>query len=285
MSRLKLFAIVALTLPVLGACALVGPDLETTRSMTPTGSTYNKALYQEYLALAQEEYDEGDSEDAVFFNNKAIAAAKGEKVLPQPVSERHIPNIKGSVFEAENIRDMIIAALDNGAAEKVPNHIARAQAMFDCWLQEFEENNQPKDIKRCRKGLDEAMKKVDAAMAEAPMPMPEPKPMPAEPKQFVFLFDFNSAKLSKAEMDQVRDIAAMEPTSVDITGYTDTSGATAYNEMLSKKRAEAVAAALAANGVAKSRLHVMAKGENDPARATGDNVKERLNRRVTVMVK
>lgn len=286
MSRAKLFAFVGLALSSLGACALVGPNLEATRTMTPTGSAFDKALYHEYLVLAQTEYDEGDTGSATFFNKKAIAAAKGEKVLPMTVAEHPIPNVKGSVFEAEVTHDTIMRLLKEGAAEKAPNQIARAQVMYDCWLEEFAEHDESSEIKRCSKGLDEALNKAQALTEGVAMASPEPaaKPTPAAPKEFVLLFGFNSSKLTADDMTKVHDIAAMKPTSVKVTGYTDTAGSKAYNERLSRRRAEAVAKALVAAGVAKGGIDVAAEGENSPARATGDNVKEPLNRRVTVVV-
>lgn len=163
MSRLKQLAILAVIAPLAAGCA-AGADLEATRNMTPAGSAYDKALYQEYLTLAQAEQDEGDVEDAAYFNAKAVAAAKGEKVLPQTLAERPIPNIKGSQFEAQNMRDMLLIAVEAGSDKKAPNHAARAQVMYDCWLETFQENIDKDEIARCRKGYDEAMKQVEAAV-------------------------------------------------------------------------------------------------------------------------
>lgn len=160
MSRLKQLAIAGLIAPFVAACA-TGPTVETARSTTPTGSAYDKALYQEYLALAQDQADAGDVDDAQYFAGKAIAAAKGETVLPQSPEERSIPSIKGSRFEAETMHGILLSALEDGAAERVPNHIARAQAMYDCWLESFQEQADKDDIARCRKGYDEAMAEVE----------------------------------------------------------------------------------------------------------------------------
>lgn len=165
MSRLKQLAIAGLILPFVAACA-TGPSVDMARSTTPTGSAHDKALYQEYLALAQDQADAGDVEDANYFAGKAIAAAKGETVLPQSVEERPIPSIKGSRFEAGTMRDTLLMALEDGAAERVPNHVARAQAMYDCWLEAFAEQADKNDIARCRKGYDEAMAKVEDPLGQ-----------------------------------------------------------------------------------------------------------------------
>ena len=67
-----------------------------------------------------------------------------------------------------------------------------------------------------------------------------------------------------------------------VVGHTDTSGSAAYNIKLSERRAKTVADALAGLGVDASKLAVDWKGESDPAVATGDGVKEPLNRRSTI---
>lgn len=69
-----------------------------------------------------------------------------------------------------------------------------------------------------------------------------------------------------------------------VTGHTDTSGSNAYNQKLSERRGKAVADGLVSQGVAATSLSVDWKGESAPAVATGDGVKEPLNRRSTVSI-
>jgi OOP family OmpA-OmpF porin len=71
-------------------------------------------------------------------------------------------------------------------------------------------------------------------------------------------------------------------TRIVVVGHTDTSGSTTYNVRLSERRAKAVADALVGQGVAQTTLSVDWKGESMPAVATGDGVKEPLNRRSTI---
>lgn len=67
-----------------------------------------------------------------------------------------------------------------------------------------------------------------------------------------------------------------------VVGHTDTSGSVKYNERLSERRAKATADGLVALGVPASILDVSWKGKSQPAVATGDGVKEPLNRRATI---
>jgi outer membrane protein OmpA-like peptidoglycan-associated protein len=71
---------------------------------------------------------------------------------------------------------------------------------------------------------------------------------------------------------------------VVVVGHTDTSGSVAYNMRLSERRAKATADQLVADGVPTQTLDVQWKGKSDPAVATGDGVKEPLNRRATISV-
>ena len=73
-------------------------------------------------------------------------------------------------------------------------------------------------------------------------------------------------------------------TQVTVIGHADTSGSLAYNVRLSERRAKAVADALAGLGVNQGVMSVDWKGETEPAVATGDGVKEPLNRRSTINI-
>jgi outer membrane protein OmpA-like peptidoglycan-associated protein len=70
---------------------------------------------------------------------------------------------------------------------------------------------------------------------------------------------------------------------VQVTGYTDTSGSASYNQRLSVRRAQHVAHILARMGVPWNAMTVQGRGETDLAVPTPDGVREPRNRRVTVI--
>lgn len=85
----------------------------------------------------------------------------------------------------------------------------------------------------------------------------------------------------------VRQIAARGDCSVStvaVGGYTDRSGAAAYNVRLSARRAAVVRDALVARGIGADLISTEAFGETQPAKPTADGVREPLNRRSEVVI-
>lgn len=281
--KVCIFGVVAVTLSACG-----GLELGKAKGVSPKGSAFDQHLYAEYLTLSQMEYDEADYRDSDAFALRAVAAGSGKSPAPEAIAARGLPADK--VGELTTARGRLVAVLGAGAGDRLPQPAARAQAMFDCWMQEQEENFQPADIAACRAGFDEAMAKLETApkpapMAAAPAPMPAPQPAPGP---FLLYFDFDSAKVTaegkKVVAAAAKAIVAGKPASVVVTGYTDRAGSDTYNMILSKKRADAVAAALKQAGVGSSPI-VVNYGEAQPQVQTPDGQREPRNRRVSIVLK
>ncbi len=76
--------------------------------------------------------------------------------------------------------------------------------------------------------------------------------------------------------------AACGVRAVMVVGHADRSGSAGFNQRLSQRRAEAVAAALVAEGMPRAAVTVRAVGERDLAVPTADGVREPANRRVAI---
>jgi outer membrane protein OmpA-like peptidoglycan-associated protein len=105
---------------------------------------------------------------------------------------------------------------------------------------------------------------------------------------FTLFFDWDRANITP-DAQQIVEAAAgtykSEPSaSVQVTGHTDTSGTAAYNQRLSVRRADAVAAALAEGGVPRSAMTVTGVGESDLKVQTPPGVREPQNRRVEIVI-
>ncbi len=69
---------------------------------------------------------------------------------------------------------------------------------------------------------------------------------------------------------------------IEVVGYADSAGPAELNEQLSQRRAEAVADALAAEGLPREAITVRWLGEDQLPVQTGDDMHEPENRRVSI---
>jgi outer membrane protein OmpA-like peptidoglycan-associated protein len=101
------------------------------------------------------------------------------------------------------------------------------------------------------------------------------------------LFGVGSAALEPRANEVIHAVAIVlnkyRDTSVDVNGFTDTSGTRKKNEELSHQRAEAVADEMMRNGVEQQRLNVHGLGETNLRVPTADGVVEARNRRGEIL--
>lgn len=85
--------------------------------------------------------------------------------------------------------------------------------------------------------------------------------------------------------DVARTLSGYNQTYVDVLGHTDTTGSDAYNQALSERRAQAVAAYLAQRNVDPARMATRGYGESAPLYNPDDTeMKKAANRRVEIKV-
>jgi len=125
--------------------------------------------------------------------------------------------------------------------------------------------------------------------APPPAPPPPAPPAPPPPTKQVYLvfFDWDKYNITPEGM-QIIQVAANQYKSggrvtIQVTGYTDTSGSASYNQRLSERRANAVATALERLGVPRSDMVVAGRGMNDLRVPTPPGVREPQNRRVEIV--
>lgn len=102
------------------------------------------------------------------------------------------------------------------------------------------------------------------------------------------LFSTDQSVLIPAQRDVISRIAsalvAVEVRGAKVEGHTYNTGTAAYNEQLSQKRAQAVADALAAGGMAPAALHPVGMGLRVPVASNDSEVGRQENRRVVIIV-
>jgi OmpA-OmpF porin, OOP family len=103
-------------------------------------------------------------------------------------------------------------------------------------------------------------------------------------------FDTNKAtfrKEAQPELEKisqrVRGISSVE--AIQVTGFTDNTGASDYNQKLSEARASTVKDFLVKNGIDPSKITILGKGASDPVADNSTKEGRAKNRRVEVMVK
>ena len=128
--------------------------------------------------------------------------------------------------------------------------------------------------------------------APAPAPVAPPAAaVPASPvsRSYLVFFDWDKAVLTDRARQIVAEAASnstkVQYTKIEVNGYTDTSGTPKYNQGLSVRRAQAVAAELVKDGVPKTAITIQGFGETHLLVATGPGVREPQNRRVEIIIR
>jgi OOP family OmpA-OmpF porin len=124
----------------------------------------------------------------------------------------------------------------------------------------------------------------------APPPVaPVAAPVAQPARSYLVFFDWDKATLTDRARQIIAEAAAnvakVQHTSIEVNGYTDTSGSAKYNMGLSIRRAQAVAAELVRLGVPKQEIAIQGFGETHLLVPTGPNVREPQNRRVEIIIK
>ncbi len=138
--------------------------------------------------------------------------------------------------------------------------------------------------------------KEDVATEPAPAPVAAaPAPAPKVVTKSVSLsagalFDVNSDVIKDAGKAELRALAdhinkLADVQSVDIVGYTDSSGSADYNQKLSLRRATAVKNFLMDNGVSPRVMTTLGLGEDKPVASNATPEGRAKNRRVEITIR
>src|SRR5882724_9331028 len=275
MMNMKVLGAVA-ALALLAGCT---SNIDQVSMAKGTGSPFTQALTTEYQAYTAEEKSEYDWGNADHFAQKGLLAAGGANVEPEDLANWDIPPDKQAELAAARTR--LMTALNSGARDAKPDVAARAQARFDCWVEEQDENHEDDKIAACKNDFMAAMDELEKkAMAEAPAPM--------APANYTVYFDFDKSVINPAGQavinDVLADAAKHAPSSISATGHTDLAGPADYNMAHSLRRADAVRSALIAGGIAADKITVAGRGMSEPAVPTALGVRNAKNRRVEIIL-
>lgn len=293
--------VLSLSVLAMGGCTVFDSfsEVDALNNAQAVGSAFTQALTGEYRTYSNAElHDQFDYPDSLHFARKGIAAAAGENVLPEPVSDWNLE--ENQIQELSAARGRLLLAFDLGARESAPAISATAQARFDCWIENSEEKDPDGDA--CKSQFLDAMNQLESKLGPAPAgaPMDDSNMMgpveavdtqpttPLAPEDAVYLvfFNWDSSELGAAALNVLdavkQEVGKNPPGGINIVGHADTSGSKEYNQRLSFRRATSVRDALVERGVPENILKIEGRGEEELLVPTPDNIREPANRRANI---
>lgn len=142
-----------ISLTAIGGCTDVDVDVASTRALQPDVPPLQAELHLQYSELALREMAEGNPASAKLYNDKALQAAAGHRVLPE----------KPQGPEMQVHYDRLVAFM--GSASRTSAAVlARAQVMYECWHEERRENIDPGDIAACEQAFETALQSHETGM-------------------------------------------------------------------------------------------------------------------------
>jgi outer membrane protein OmpA-like peptidoglycan-associated protein len=126
--------------------------------------------------------------------------------------------------------------------------------------------------------------------SQEPQPSPEPPPNPELPSapQLLLIVYFPSGgsaldPLARGSLDElVLELHQHPGRSLEVVGYSDSRGGASGNLRLSRERAQRVVEHLTEAGIARERLSIVARGEEDPLADNASLEGRARNRRVEI---
>jgi OOP family OmpA-OmpF porin len=112
---------------------------------------------------------------------------------------------------------------------------------------------------------------------------------PPRPMTFTIFFLFDSATElapeSTATVAKLKTFLATWPApELVVVGHTDLAGSQEFNDKLSMRRAETVAAFLIKQGIPARQIETAGRGKREPLVPTADGVPNRMNRRAVITI-
>jgi outer membrane protein OmpA-like peptidoglycan-associated protein len=291
MKNPTLITIMASSALLLAACASTPERIESLEqartevqslSQEPLASeaaSRELAAARSSLNAAEQAAKKGDLEDVDHF---AYLATRQAQTGQARVDEAEARNL---VTQAEAERNRVLLEARTRDAERATQQAQSAQAAAQSAQANAQQQTQAADAAR----QDALSARAEAA--EMQKSLEELQAKQTERGMVLtlsdVLFDTGAATLKPGAdlaMNRVAAFMSENPTTrVIIEGHTDSRGSDSYNEELSRRRAEAVKAALATRGVTGDRIDAMGRGEGFPVASNDSRAGQQQNRRVEII--
>jgi outer membrane protein OmpA-like peptidoglycan-associated protein len=287
----KLLTGMALTLALCACAGAPQPNaaLESARAAVQTAEADPNVSKYAALDLDTAKKDLAIADDAAQHHNEAAIAqpaylAQQNARLAQMHAAAKADDARIATGQAE--RDQIMLAARNREVRnaKMATNVALDQR--DQAAQDAAAANQ----QAAQANQDAAAANLEAARLQAEVDQLKATPTP---RGLVLtlgdvLFDTGRAELNPGagrKLDQLAQfLVEHKERRVQIDGFTDSIGTEAYNDDLSRRRADAVKSALTSRGVDSSRISTEGYGKSYPVANNNDSGGRQLNRRVEVVI-
>jgi OOP family OmpA-OmpF porin len=285
---------VAGALVTLAGCGLPGTFYAEPFSKKPlSGTDFNAELAKVYQQRVNNsiEFDENWIL-AGMYAQKGEAASEGQTVLPwnyntymeQPAFTTGVEPSRATKYNLDAHYNDLMSALDNGGRTNNPYACAQAQGHYDWLVDETYQDTPPAQVDEEDKIAADFVRFLNDCKGVANVAPQAQKTAPSEATEWVIYFGWDrhdlTAEANNVITNVVQTVKAASNAALAVTGFTDTSGSTSYNQRLSDKRSSVVAGALSAGGV--NNVTKSGKGESALAKPTADGVREPLNRRAVI---
>jgi outer membrane protein OmpA-like peptidoglycan-associated protein len=269
----------------LGACASMpqpNAALENARAAVQTAEADPNVNKYAPLDLDRARKDLSVAEDAALHHHDAEIAqpaylATQNARIAQAHAAAKADDARVAAGQTE--RDQIMLAARTREAENAKASAANSQALAAVALSQRDQANQ-----------DAAQAQRDAAQAQAELEALKATPTP---RGLVLtmgdvMFDTGRSELKSGGMRKIEQLAQFltehSERRVQIDGFTDSVGPDAYNEELSRRRADAVKAALVSRNIDPARISTEGYGKAYPVASNNDSGGRQLNRRVEIVI-
>ena len=224
----------------------------------------------------------------------ALAIALGGAAWPAPAAAQAAGDDWSAMSrsqlrpEVQRRHDEAIAAMAQTVNADDPRYIWAMQAKNQCGIALGFLKSGTKDPVSLGKCADAYARMQQVPMAPGPIPVPSTvtPEICRQPIIGTVFFEFDSAAVPESSRQTLQfvanNMAACGWGGLNAVGHADRSGSDAYNQGLARRRADAVAAALAAAGIAPGAVATSSRGESEPRVPTADGVREAQNRRVEI---
>ncbi len=282
--------IIILIFFVLTSCVT---SVEQLRKMKVTGDTYQSELAKYYLEFAESEADQYDWFNSSYFAKKGIKVLNGENPAPEDLTNWSMPD--DMVVTISQARGYLLSLATSDVKKKYPAQAARAQFMFDCWVEQQEENWQQEHIDYCRENFYATLDQLfsittkDVVLGNLEKDsIQKPEITKIKPENKIAYFKTGSAKLDNKAKRIISTIISRLKDSknytITLNGYTDRIGSEENNMKLAKKRAMTIKKALVDGGLNSKNITIFAFGETEGRKKTKDKTAEKENRAVEIIV-